>query len=178
MDARLPFIFPISGLKLGIHEFKRPVKDDFFDTFETSFVKKGQIDVQLFLDIRENMVVVTFSFDGTIQTECDRCAEDFDLPIRKDDVLTIKYTHGEKEEEADILYIPHGTAEIDLSTYVYEYIVLAVPMVKYHEDADENCPQEILDLLDFQEDTSNDEDDDNDEKGSSPWDALNDLKLN
>ena len=159
-----------------MHEFKRQVENDFFDTFESSLVQKGQVKVQIFLDIRENMVVATFTIDGIVETECDRCAEDFQLPIRTDEVLTIKYTHTEKEEEADILYIPHGTSEIDLSNYVYEYIALSIPMVKYHEDADEDCPEEILDLLDFQEDTSSEDDDK--EEGNSPWDALNDLKLN
>ena len=176
MDARLPFIFPISGLKLGMHEYQRQVDDDFFKTFEASLVEKGQLDVRLFLDIRENMAVATFSISGTIQTECDRCAEDFDLPIQLDEVLTIKYTHEEKQEEAEIIYIPHGAPELDLSTYIYEFIALSIPMVKYHEHADEDCPEEILELLDYQEDTSSE--DEEDDKGSSPWDALNDLKLN
>ena len=178
MDARLPFILPLSGLKLGMHEYHLKVKDDFFDTFEMSLIKKGTFDVHLFLDICERMIIATFSINGTTPTECDRCAEEFNLPIKVDEVLNIKYTSVETEDDAEVVYLLHGTPELDLSTYIYEYIVLSIPFVKYHEHAGEECSEEILDLLDYQEDASEDKGDDDEEKGSSPWDALNDLKLN
>lgn len=98
------FTIPIQGLKIGIHEYDFLIGNEFFTHFEDSPIEQGTFKVRFILDLREDMLVLTFDFEGSIKTDCDRCLVGIDLPIEGDEDLIIKYAE-ESEEEIDIVYI-------------------------------------------------------------------------
>lgn len=143
MKPLVPFTLPISGLRDGMHEYRFQVGDEFFSCFEGSVIQHGNLTVDLSLDKRPNLMVLHFRIDGTVQVDCDRCLEAFDLPVRDEQNLLVKYDE-EPREEAEVIYIEKGTFELSVAKYVYEFIHLAVPIHKTHERAGAECDPEML----------------------------------
>lgn len=158
-----------------MHQFDFQVDRSFFKHFENSQIENGNFDVRLYFDKRHDMYVMTFSFEGTLQTACDRCLVDISLPIKGDNQLMVKFADT-PSEEAEIIYIERGQSELNVAKYVYEYITLAVPILKVYDcENEENpvCNEEMLGYLNPNQENQEEE------KPSNPiWDALKDLDNN
>ena len=164
MDALAHFTIPVSGLDNGLHEYDFSIDGSFFQCFPESPIKDGSVAVHFIFDKSTDMYTMTFQLEGTVKTACDRCLEEFDLPIEDDQILLVKF--DEKEwEDADIIYIPKETPMLNVARYIYEFINLAVPIAKTHDDADGDCDPEMLKFLKQQEE-------DEPSTFSSVWDAL------
>lgn len=170
MDALVQFNLPVSGLKDGLHSFDFQIDDTFFACFEASVIKEGAIKVQVVFDKRPDMYVLSIAFDGVIRTECDRCLDDFMLPIAGRQSLLFKFDEA-AEEDADIVFIARGEPQLNIAQYIYEYIHLSVPIAKTHDLASETCDEAVLKILNRQNTDKDSGDDEN-----PVWDALKGLK--
>ena len=168
------FILPFSGLGDGVHEFDFQVDASFFAEFEASPIAEGDVKVHVIFDKRPDLMVIQFNLAGTVHAICDRCLEPFSLPIEDDSSLIFKFAEGESDDP-DVVHIPKGTKSLHLAKHIYEFIVLAMPMIKTHELAGEECDPEMLKYLEEPVDTEEDDDD----AGENPiWGALKDFKTN
>ncbi len=150
MSALNSFIIPLKGLKDGIHEFDFEVADWFFEEFPESPIKKGTFDVKLFFDKRPDMLVLTFDFKGRVHTDCDRCLAAIKLPVQGNQQLLFKYA-GQEGEEGEVIYITRHTSLLNVARFLYEYICLALPLIKAYnceEDPEQHCNEEMLNILD------------------------------
>lgn len=173
MDSLQEYSLPIDGLRLGLHEFGFQVDQSFFDSFEKSAIEKGTIQVDLTLEKRPNLIALHFHLHGTIETECDRCLEVFDLPIEGFYELLVKYNE-QASEEMEVIYIQPETRVLNVARFVYEFIHLSVPMVKNHDLSDGECDPEILNFLEDQVYS-----DESEESEPNPiWEALRDFGSN
>ncbi len=165
MDPLEHFTIPVSGLHNGLHEYDFSIDETFFQCFPESPIKDGSVAVHFIFDKSSDMYTLTFQLEGMVKTACDRCLEEFDLPIEADEMLLVKF--DEKEwEDADIIYILKETPRLNVARYIYEFINLAVPIAKTHDDADEDCDPEMLKFLQQEEEA------DEQSPSSSVWDAL------
>lgn len=143
------YIIQFGGLPVGIHEFEFNVTEKFFKTIENSEVQKANILVNAVLTKQNNLLQMEFTINGTVGIECDRCVKEFDFPIEAQEKLVIK--HGNPDESTDeILVIKEGDAEFDVAHYLYEYIILAIPVRKVPCEVDEEqfeCDNEALEKL-------------------------------
>lgn len=171
MDYLKNFIIPFKGLGIGNHKFTFVVDDLFFEKIEYSEIKKGKINVELLFEKQENMFVLNFQIDGNIQVKCDRCSDDFYLPIKGDQQLFIQFGNSFEEKTDEIIIIPRNDFEIDLAPYIYEYIILILPIQRLHinePNGKSQCNQAMLDRLNQLSER---------EHQSDPrWDALKKLK--
>jgi len=169
MDALEHFSIPVSGLRDGSHEYDFSIDASFFQCFPESPIKDGSVAVHFIFEKKSDMYIMEFQLDGTVRTPCDRCLEEFDLPIEADETLLVKF--DEKEwEDADIIYVLKDAPRLNVAKYIYEFIILAVPISKTHDDADESCDPEMLKYLNQETEA---------EKPpiqSSVWDALKGLQ--
>ncbi len=104
-----------------------------------------------------------------MKATCDRCLEDFNLPVEDEQSLLVKF-HETEWEDADVIYILQGTQSLNIARYIYEFINLAVPITKTHDDAGESCDPEMLKFIEQEKDESQDD-------SSSIWDSLKGLNL-
>jgi uncharacterized metal-binding protein YceD (DUF177 family) len=170
MESLLPYNLPLGGLKDGIHRFQYTIDNEFFSAFESSPYSDGQLEVVLTLDKRPNLLELEFQITGVLEVECDRCSGMFGLPLEEDAHLLVKFDEEEREEE-DVVYIQKGTQELNVAQYIYEFILLSVPMVKTHEDADEACDPDVMEYLEGEIESESDA-----TEGSNPiWDELKKL---
>ncbi len=150
MDPLIPFSIPVSGLRDGEHHYHFDIEEDFFREFEASPIQRGAVRVDLTFDKRPNMYVLDFVIEGTVQTECDRCLATIDLPIAFEERLLVKFSEEKESEEADVVYIAPDTERFQIAQYVYEYVLLAVPIIKTYdckEEASPPCNEEMLAFL-------------------------------
>ncbi|MEI6695028.1 MAG: DUF177 domain-containing protein [Bacteroidota bacterium] len=144
------FILPFSGLSLDKHLYHFDIDGKFFAEYEYTEIDQASINVDLTLDKQERMLVLDFAITGSVNVMCDRCLDNFNFVIDKQERLIIKL--GEKFEEVsdDIIIIPESEYQIDISAYLYEYIVLMLPIKKIHpedENGNTQCNPEIIKKL-------------------------------
>lgn len=140
------FTIPVSGLRDGLHGFDFKVDSEFFQQFEGSLVEQADVRVHLDFDKRPDMFVMTFQFEGTVNVTCDRCLGQFDLPVEDTQELMVKFDDKEWEE-TEVIYILYGTQQLNVARYIYEFVNLAVPITKTHDEAGESCDPEMLKFL-------------------------------
>lgn len=147
------YIIPIKDLKEGLHQFDYLIDRSFLEQFNYNDVKDIHAKVHLNLLKTNRLYDLNISMDGNINVECDRCLDEFTMPLKSQYHLVIKVENKKSELEKhdeDILYIPECSTEINLAPYVYEAIVFSIPMRKVHPQ-DKNgkylCNQEMISKL-------------------------------
>jgi uncharacterized protein len=144
------YILPFSGLSLEKHLYHFDIVGKFFTEFDYTEIEQASINVDLTLDKQERMLVFDFVIKGSINVICDRCLDNFDFIIDKQERLIVKFGEEFGEEADDIIIIPESENQIDISSYLYEYIILMLPIKKTHPE-DENgntmCNPDIIKKL-------------------------------
>lgn len=166
------FSIPVRGLKSGIHEYDFQLNEQFFASFADSFISEGDVTVEVDFDKRPDMFVLDMNIAGTIKTECDRCLANINLPIDGNYQLIIKLS-DHKTDDAEVVYLPLETTEINIAKYIYEFVGLSVPMIKVYDCQDDKpipCDQAVIDRLNAKEKEE--------QPGNPIWDDLNKLTEN
>ena len=170
MEKDNEFLIPVSGLALGVHHFKFDIKDDFFADMDYSEVKQADVTVDLEVLREELMMTLNFHVEGKVLVPCDRCADEFFIPIQSDQVFYIKFGAEGVEESDDVVVMPAEEHAFDVRSLIYEYIILSIPMYRVHPEGE--CNPEVLALL------SHDEEPSEEETLTDPrWAALKDIKI-
>ena len=148
MKVLKEFAIPFVGLKEGIHEFTFEIDGKFFESFEYSEINDGRVNAYITLDRKERMLIFDFVLNGHVVIPCDRCLEDLDYPVKVDERLIVKFGQEFREETEEILIIPEKESHIDISSYIYEYVMLSLPLKKVHPEDENACNPEIIAKLD------------------------------
>jgi len=138
------------GLEPGNHQFEFEVNDSFFEHFEFSQIQHGQIHVTVDLEKMERMMIFNIGIEGKALVTCDRCTNEFNFPISDTQRLIVKLGAEYLEESEDVVVIPETDYQFDLSSYIYEFIHLALPARLLHpddEDGNSTCDPDMLRLL-------------------------------
>lgn len=145
------------GLKPGEHIFQYEINDRFLEAHgevERDF-KDLDAQVTLKFDKKSNFFLCHFDIDGSATVPCDRCGDDFKLRLWDEFDLVIKLTGAEDAneiaEDADVVFIPRSETVIDMSNWIYEFVMLSIPLQRVHPDKEEGkpgCNPEALKLLD------------------------------
>ena len=118
--------------------------DTFFKDIEAPEVRKGALHVQLDVQKFTGGFILDFHTVGTVVVPCDRCLDDMDMPVDTRDTLKVKLGSDFADEE-EWVTVPEEEGYIDVSWFLYEFIVLSLPMQHTHEPGE--CNQEMMDVL-------------------------------
>jgi uncharacterized metal-binding protein YceD (DUF177 family) len=132
MKSLAEFTIPFVGLKEGVHRFEFDVDKTFFEAFD--YEDFNDIIGKVFLDLTKKNTLLELSFRSsvTVNVNCDLTNEIFDLPFSSEFQLVVKFGSEHNDDNEDLLILPHGAYQIDVSQYVYEMIVLAIPQKRVH----------------------------------------------
>ena len=182
------YLIEFNKLVMGLNEFNFILDDQFLSEFEFSPVNQGFIEVDLKLIKSENMYDLKFDFKGTVKLPCDTCAEDLDLPIKQKFGMMMKLSEENNFDDIEIMYLARTEISYDLTQYLYESLLLAIPQRKSCDGFPEPkpCNEQVLKRLtkveyieeeeDEEMDDDGDRDDGNDEGENDPrWNKLKDL---
>ncbi|WP_339835823.1 DUF177 domain-containing protein [uncultured Maribacter sp.] len=142
------FKIPFSGLKQGKHNFNYQIDNTFFDSFGYDEFNDADITLDVVLNKTSTMLEVDLEASGTVNVNCDITSEPFDQPIDANLHLVVKFGEEYNDEDIEILIIPHREHELNISQYVYEMLVLAVPQKRIHPGIEDGTLEsEVLDRL-------------------------------
>ena len=175
MDRLDKYSIPFAGLAKGNHPFEFEIDDKFFESFENSVIQKASVHVDIDFDKAETVLTLVFRLKGFITQTCDRCLEEFDIPVDATQVLLVRFGIPGVGETDDIIVIPHSEHQLNVAQHIYEYLSLLVPMRVVHPD-DENgnptCNPEFLTRLQKEENKKKKN------TGDPRWEILKKLGLN
>lgn len=173
------YSIPFTGLKEGKHQFDFDVDKRFFDEFEYSLVKNGNLKVELELDKQETMLILQIVIKGHIFLNCDICLSDFPSVVDAKERVIVKFGEDDSlEDETDeIIVLSRNEHELNASTLIYEYINLAVPYFHRCDKAGstEWCDQDMVEKLEKL--SGPDQAEEKEQNAADPrWEALKNIK--
>ena len=130
---------PFVALPVGKYVYNYEIGNSFFEEIEYSEIKKGSLIVTLTLNKQSMMLVLHFSLRGTVNVPCDRCNEDFDLELESNHELGIKIGEDGVLDD-DVVTISINETELHVAEYIYEYILLSLPIKRVHPNNKKGYP--------------------------------------
>ncbi|RZJ64618.1 MAG: DUF177 domain-containing protein, partial [Flavobacterium sp.] len=148
MKVNKDFLIPFAGLKQGKHQFEFEIDKSFFDDFEFDEYDHVNIKVDIVLEKKSTMLELSFKHSGTVNVPCDVSVDNFDLPVKGKLTLIVKFGDEYNDDNDEMLVLPHGEFQIDVSQYIYEMIVLSVPLKRINPGTEDgSVAPDILNKL-------------------------------
>jgi uncharacterized protein len=122
----------ILGLSQKTHSFEFHLGNAFFEKYGKEVVAEGQFEAKVVLDKRETLIDADFEIEGKANLICDRSLDPFEYPMKIHRKMILKYGEASEEVSDEIAIIPHDLDVLDIGQYLYEFIVLDVPIKKIH----------------------------------------------
>lgn len=142
------YLIPFIGLKIGKHQFEYQIDKTFFDQFDYDDFENANVKVELVLEKKNVMLELHFKHKGSVYVPCDLTGEMFDLPIKGKLRIVVQFGEEFNNENEELLILPHGEHQVDVSQYIYEMIALSVPVKRIHPGIkDGTLNTEALDKL-------------------------------
>ena len=148
MKVTNEFLIPFIGLKLGKHHFEFQINKKFFEDFDYHEFEDCDIKIAIVLEKKSTLLELDFKQKGTVHVPCDLTNEMFDLPVKAKLHLVVQFGDDFNNDNEELLILPHGEHQLDVSQYIYEMIVLSVPFKRVHPGIkDGSLNTEALDKL-------------------------------
>lgn len=177
MEKRSAYQINYLSLPNGKHEFQFEANDSFFESFEYGEIRKGSVVVKVLFEKKTNMSILDINFSGMVKTDCDRCLDEIEIPVKGEFRLVAKESTESSAQDAeneDLIVLSPNEHHIELSNHIHEFIHLLLPMHRECADTPKGkCNQEIEAKL-KQINIKNE----NTASSDPRWDALKNLKLN
>lgn len=159
MNYHREFEIAWQGLKTGLHDYKFEVNDRVLTElgYEHPDFENLESVVDLKFEKETSFFLLQFDIQGKVDVVCDRCGDYFPLQLWDEHKLVVKLTDTvekaaemNEHEEGDVVFMPRSETVINIFEWIYEFIILSLPIQKIHPDlADGNpgCNPEALKLL-------------------------------
>lgn len=169
-----------TGLKEGKHEFHYELNDEKLSLLGYSSEEFSDLEakIQLTFDRHHDFFELFFDYDGHLTCICDRCGDPMTLELWDEFKLIVKLVDSAEDadrynevEESEIYYISHHTSSINVFKWLYDYLMLSIPIQKVHGTDEEGrslCNEQAIALLASLEEQSN--------KSASIWKDLEKFK--
>ncbi|GAA4245335.1 DUF177 domain-containing protein [Winogradskyella psychrotolerans] len=132
MKALKSYTIPFVGLKEGMHHFDFQIDNTFFQHFEYDEFNAIDVKIDLEFEKKSTLLELNFSAEGSVNVNCDISNEPYNQAINDNFKLVVKFGNEYNDDNDDILIVPHGEYEINVAQYIYELIILAVPIKRVH----------------------------------------------
>jgi len=170
METSNKYKLAFKGLEDGNHEFNVLIDKTFIELFGIEEIVDFDVEIHISMLKRDNLLELDIDAEGAIQVPCDRCLEVFSLPVSFENRLLVK-TNAAKNEVIDenLIHLSVQTDMLDLSQYLYESLIVSLPIKKVHPDNE--CNKEMIKRLNPSKTkkTKNDSD--------PRWDALKNIQF-
>jgi uncharacterized metal-binding protein YceD (DUF177 family) len=126
------YLIPFIGLKIGKHQFEYQINKTFFEDFDFDEFESSAVKVNVVLEKKSTFMELTLKHKGTVNVPCDLTGEFFDLPVKGKINVVVQFGEEFNNDNEELLILPHGEHQLDIKQYIYELIVLSIPLKKTH----------------------------------------------
>ncbi|MFO8147902.1 MAG: YceD family protein [Bacteroidota bacterium] len=142
------FTIPFVGLKQGKHTFDYQIDKEFFEHFEYDEFNSADVKIDLLFDKKPSMMELTFIASGMVNVNCDLTNEPYDQPVNGELIMVVKFGDEFNDDNEDLLILPHSEYQLNVAQYIYELVVLSVPLKRVHPGVlDGSLKSEVLEKL-------------------------------
>ena len=141
------YFIPFVGLKIGKHQFDYQIDNTFFKNFDYDEFNDVSVKVDIALEKKSTLLELDFKHKGTVNVPCDVSGEEFDLPIKGKLKLLVKFGDAFNDDNEELLILPHGEFQVSVAQYIYESIILSVPLRRIHPGVKDGSLSHVIDKL-------------------------------
>ena len=105
--------------------------DDYFSVLDGSQLEHGALHVSVSIRKMTGFFDLQFHTEGVVTVSCDRCLDDMEQPIVADNHLVVKLGNTYSDDD-DTVTIDENEGILDLSWFIYEFTMLAIPIKHVH----------------------------------------------
>ena len=166
------YVVRFSELKEDAETFEYSLEETFFQYFTSAEWESVKIRAVVDVEKRPDGITLDFDLNGELIVICDRCLDAFPHKVNTRQTLFVKYGQQDEELDDNVVVVSKEENQVDLGRFMYEYLVLALPVRRVHPDLENGAPgcnHEMLERLDqhiVKEDT---------ESSDPRWDELKKL---
>lgn len=131
------FLIPFVGLKVGEHNFEYQINNTFFQEFDYDQFDDVAVKAEVTLNKKQSILEFTFKHSGVVNLPCDLTGELFDLPIKGEMLMIVTFGEAYNDDNEELLVLPHGEYQINIAQYIYESIVLSIPVKRINPAVEE-----------------------------------------
>ena len=121
----------LKGVKEETMSLDFDLNDDFFGALDGSQLEHGALHVSVSIRKMAGFFEFQFHTTGTVVISCDRCLDDMDQPIETDNQLLVKLGDTYSEDD-DAVTVDENEGILDVSWFIYEFVMLAIPIKHVH----------------------------------------------
>lgn len=184
------YFINLRDLKSDSQVFEFTLDNVYLKKIDSPEVKEG--NVKVFVTVKKKLNIFEFAFllKGVVQVPCNRCLDEMEQPVECREKLQVKFGNRFSEEN-DTVIVPEAEGGINIAWFLYEFIVLNIPIKHVHppgecnkammsklkkhitrqkSDDDDSLQEGILDI-DDDDDVDNNEDAQTDPR----WEGLQNI---
>ena len=127
----------LKDLNEGSKMFEYELNDLYFKKIDSPEIQHGSVHAVVQVQQKQGLYELSFNLEGTVIIPCDRCLDDMTQPIQYKDKLKVKL--GDRfSEEDEIVIVPESEGAINIAWFLYEFIVLNIPIKHVHASGECN----------------------------------------
>lgn len=140
------YIIRLHELKLGVHQFELYIDQLFFENRDFEEFQETEVKVALEILKQNSLITLKFELEGWVGLHCDRCTIPYKNPIRSSEEMFVKYGEADENQPENVISLPHGEIDLDLSQHLFEFMLLAIPSkrVPCENDSKFQCDDKTL----------------------------------
>jgi uncharacterized metal-binding protein YceD (DUF177 family) len=143
--------------------FEYDLDNAYFKKIDSPEIQKGDVKAKVSVQRKLSTYELQFALEGSVIIPCDRCLDDMTQPIHYKEKLQVKFGNSFSEED-EIVIVPETEGAINIAWFLYEFIVLNIPLKHVHATGE--CNKTMVTKLKRHITRQKDDDDDD----SSPVD--------
>ncbi|MEI6754754.1 MAG: DUF177 domain-containing protein [Paludibacter sp.] len=121
----------LKDLNEGSKMFEYELNDEYFKKIDSPEIQHGNVHAKVQVQPKQGLFELSFNLEGAVIIPCDRCLDDMTQPIQYKEKLKVKF--GEQfSEEDEIVIVPESEGAINIAWFLYEFIVLNIPIKHVH----------------------------------------------
>ncbi len=144
------YIIDYQSLSEGLSTQSFKVDGALFTTGEDSEIEGADLVGEISVEKHHSFSRVNINLSGTVSVACDRCLDPVALELEIPCQVMIKVSEFEAPEndhtQEEEIYIKPMDEKVDLSHFIYESVMLALPVSRSHEDSSQ-CNPEVLKFI-------------------------------
>lgn len=163
------YIIEFNKVRTNENDYEFLLNTEFVQSVDDSSPMQAEVTAYLQLFKTETMYDLKFQLKGAVKATCDVCLDEFELPVTSEFNLILKISETEKYDDDEIVYITPQTIDYDLRQYLYECLVLSIPIKKTCAMGGKDCNAEVMKKLN---ELQTSEDEATDQSNDPRWDKL------
>jgi uncharacterized metal-binding protein YceD (DUF177 family) len=167
------YIIPLKSIISYTTKYDYELGEPFFLHFVSSEgdIQGGAIVASVLVKKLTHSFELSIELKGFVSVMCDRCLDMMDIDIETESSLIVKFGDEYNDVDDKLIIIPEKEGIINIAWYLYECLVLSIPIQHIHPKG--KCNKEMEQKL---QTYSTDRIEKPNEDRDSRWDVLKDFK--